>query len=351
MNSIFNISCSTSQKGSPVKSTFANSRTKNLFQVINGRVGKVSQRGPRQRVLVASENSALVFGDATATAATIDDTVLKKREVQKRPLEISVPKTRATCVGEEKVVTLQNYLNILNLIGGLKYQLPVIGSELCCSLLLDLLHKSATVPFGHGLNRSSNLGTQTSSVMTTAFLGYENVKQELYSAANWASVFVNYIQPLVSVLHSSAERFKTGSGSELFRGTGGAGSAGGSSKGGTVNNRLKVCLQLNKLLKRLDQFCNQFVECDTEKMTDDTIVPGEMTSSTNKPEAAVGSNSSSAVRKFLSDIRIRHCKYMQDFTGFDIEHVSLINCCDCCFYSPSCGGLGAKVPSNEIGRY
>jgi hypothetical protein len=193
MNSIFNISCSTSREGSTVKSTFANSRTKILFQVINGRVEKVSQRGPRQRVLVASENSALVFGDATATAATIDDTVLKKREVQKSPLEISVPKTRATCVGEEKVVTLQNYLNILNLIDGLKYQLPVIGSELCCSLLLDLLHKSATVPFGLGLNHSSNLGTQTSSVTTTAFLGYEGVKQELYSAANWANVFVNYI--------------------------------------------------------------------------------------------------------------------------------------------------------------
>jgi hypothetical protein len=90
MNSIFNISCSMSRKGSPVKSTFANSRTKNLFQVINGRVGKVSQRGPRRRVPVVSENSALVFGDATATAATIDDTVLKKREVQKRPLEINV---------------------------------------------------------------------------------------------------------------------------------------------------------------------------------------------------------------------------------------------------------------------
>jgi hypothetical protein len=157
-------------------------------------------------------------------------------------------------VGDEKVVTLQNYLNILNLIDGLKYQLPVIGSELCCSLLLDLLHKSATVPFGHGLNRSSNLGTQTSSVMTTTFLGYEGVKQELYSAANWANVFVNYIQPLVSVLHSSVERFKTSSGSELVRGTEGAGSAGGSSKGGTVNNRLKICLQLNRLLKRLDQF-------------------------------------------------------------------------------------------------
>jgi translation initiation factor 2 beta subunit (eIF-2beta)/eIF-5 len=93
----------------------------------------------------------------------------------------------------------------------------------------------------------------------------------------------------VSALHSSAERFKTGSGSELVRGTGGAGTAGGSSKGGTVNNKLKVCLQLNRLLKRLDQFCNQFVECDTEEMIDDTIVSGEMTSSMNKPEAAVGS--------------------------------------------------------------
>lgn len=102
----------------------------------------------------------------------------------------------------DKRVTLQNYLNILNLMDNLKYQLPSVGCELHCSMLQQLLCKNRDIPLQR---RNQESGSVTSNLFVTGLLGEpKSVCHDLYTFASWIDV-ENYVFQLLISLRSDCD--------------------------------------------------------------------------------------------------------------------------------------------------
>lgn len=333
-----------------VKSSFVNSRTKNLFQVINGRVGRRTVRADsRQRTLVVAERSTITT-TTTATNSTSTTNTISHARQQSSPV-IKVPANNtgtaraqrasptnrsrgsSTLVGE-KNVTLQNYLNILTLIDGLKYQLPIIGSDLCCPVVVDLLSRNASVQSSRTVNSFAR-NVRTSSIKSTGFLGDESVATDMFSSSDWANLLYRHVEPLLSVL-SVAAHPRSGE------------------RGASITTKLKTCFQINRPMQRLDMLCGTPREVTADHRDDETllldsnvVVGGAIGAVNDATVDSTNNGNSGAIRKFLMDLRTRHTRYVHDINAAGLE-VS-IGGCDCCFYSPNLFLLCSTVGQSTDG--
>lgn len=311
------------------KSIFAAKGTRQLF----GRI-KTSTRGNRGgRAAVNQANAMLMFAapsqnrggivGTNETPSTLKSTGkstassrrIQSQQQQRKSVVTSTTITSAT--RSKKFITLKNYQNILDLVDGLKYQLPGIGSELHSPLIMELLERCQN----GSLSRASNY---TSTLQSTVLFGDRYEDNDWFVQMNWKTLIWTQIRALVKLLETNCAEFP--------------------------DTRLRTAFQLSKSMEKIDASLIEL--CVRREIDDDDdvdfgnnfdndssdLLTMTDTTTTSAPRGRrrgvnLSSNLISSLRKTLSGMREKHERVVCDDYGFDHYFISSNNVCDCCFYS------------------
>lgn len=322
------------------KSIFAAKGTRQLF----GRI-KTSTRGNRgggRRATINQANAMLMFAapgqsrntigsigtnETTSTSNSTGKSTVRSRQAQsqqhlqqqQRKSAVITSTTITSAIRSKKFITLKNYQNILDLVDGLKYQLPGIGSELHSPLIMELLERCRN----GSLSRASNY---TSTLQSTVMFDDRYEDNDWFVEMNWKTLIWTQIRALVKLLETNCAEFP--------------------------DTRLRTAFQLSKSMEKIDvsltelcvrrevedddtDFGNNFDNDSSDLLTttDVTTISASSASRGRRRGVNLSSNLISSLRKTLSGMREKHERIVCDDYGFDHYFISSNNVCDCCFYS------------------
>lgn len=190
----------------------------------------------------------------------------------------------ATRTTTAKSLNLRNYLNLLDAIDGLRYQLPGLATEATTSIFADLAQRTVT-----RLARENVVGTAATDFLTTTRLVGRPQRRRLYVCDDWSSLLRDRLLPLFDLVIGPDDRRK----------------------------RFDPRLRINGQMKEYDKETTNVVVASSSDDHHSTAAP------------------IARCTRFLNNLRTNYYASTSLVLGYDATPPIAASSCACCFFSPA----------------
>lgn len=244
-------------------------------------------------------------------AASTPLSAVAKRSKSSKSSSVSLPSSSSitsssAMVATGKTLNLRNYLNIVYVVDGLRYQFPSIGTDVYSGIVVDLIQRSVsrrTV----GSNKR-----ETDYLSTTGLIGSVDFDQ-LYESIDWKGISDLYLRPLFDLVsNNDSKRF---------------------------DPRLKINGALRYFDKELTSVNSSVIERDrvatnVDQSKDQACPVDSLPVLALKTSKSLNSLTARC-QKMLKNMRASYNTSNQRLTGMDDSVKFRRLNCNCCFFSPS----------------